>query len=412
MSIPVYNDQRNWESYNYFSATSKLAPLLVLFLFSVLIGCNDNFKDANHAITEIDVDKADSVYVSDFVKQVTYIPLSNTNRTLIGNVDKVRMDEDRIYVLDMYQSVGVFVYDHSGNFLFKIQNFGRGPGEFMGPYDFTIDYENDEIVIYDARGMKICFYDKETGQFLREKLFEFRFRRFEAISDGFLFHTDNRPNPNICCNIIKTDKDLNIIDEFVRVKDGMRGAFFMTPTNFSKHDDTLFFYSHNDYNIYSSVNGDFSIYKSFDFGEKNAPEEYYVDSELEKRDKILGDNVGMILSFFKNDNMEYIMYSADNKFYTRISSSRSEKVIHTNTDLFVNDMNIGPEFVFALETFENSIIWAVQPYVLTNFLEKKRNELSEEAWEEFRHNNPKLMKLTNSITNDSNPYLVMTEIDF
>lgn len=388
------------------------SKLFLLFLFSVLFGCNETINKGNsYSTTEVNVDNVDSVYTSDFIKQVRYIPLSNSNQALIGNIDKVRMDKDRIYVLDMYQAVGVFVYDHNGSLLYKIQNFGRGPGEFMGPYDFTIDYENNEIVIYDARGMKLCFYDKETGNFLREELIDFRFRRFESVPDGFLFHTDNRPNPSICCNIVKTDKDLNIVDEFIPIKDGMRGEFFMSPTNFSFYNDTMYFYSHNDYNIYSSINGDLSTYKSFDFGDRNAPIEYYNDEDLEKREEILGNNVGMIIGFFKNENMEYIMYSADNKFYTRIYSTTSGEIIHTNTDLLINDINIGPEFVFALETFENSIVWAVQPYVLTNFLNKKRKELSEEAWGKFRQNNPKIMKLASSITNDSNPYLVLTEID-
>ena len=398
--------------YGYDRTSRIKCSLKTIFSAFFLISCvgESSSSDQEYPIDKIDVDVVESVLMSDFIKSVKYIPLSDSGGALLGAIDKVRMDDDRIYVLDMYQAVGLFVFDHQGNLIFAIQNYGRGPGEFMGPYDFTIDYDNDEIAIYDARGLKICFYDKTTGQFLREQLLDFRFRRFEAINGGFLFHTDNRPDPDMCCNMIKTDRGLNVVEEFIPIKDEMRKAYMMSPTNFSSHEDTLFFYSHNDYNIYRSVNGDFAIYKSFDFGEKNAPEEYYAYKEnRDEREEILKDNVGMVLGYFRTDDIEYVKYHAESTFYIRISFLNSGRIIHTRSDLLVNDLNAGPQLGFALETYKNFIVWVAPPYHLTNFLAKKRKELSLDDWAEFQRNNPDLIELSTYVSRESNPYLVLTE---
>lgn len=179
---------------------------LLAVLFLALIGCSGfDENKANLNVTSLDPDKAEEVKLSDFVNDIEYVKLSTANDFYIGEIEKILVTDTRIYVLDAYRSEGLFVFDRNGNAIFKIQNYGRGPGEFMGPYDFVLDDIENKIIVYSAGEAKLSYYEMDDGSFIEDKPLNFWIERFEKINDGYVFFLNNRLTKENKHNIIFTE---------------------------------------------------------------------------------------------------------------------------------------------------------------------------------------------------------------
>ncbi|MEX0723363.1 MAG: 6-bladed beta-propeller [Gracilimonas sp.] len=96
---------------------------LLAILFFALMGCSGFDKDqAKSNVISLAPEKAEEVNLSDFISDVDYLKLSSENNFYIGEIEKILVTEDRIYILDAYRSSGLFVFNRRGNTLFKIQN--------------------------------------------------------------------------------------------------------------------------------------------------------------------------------------------------------------------------------------------------------------------------------------------------
>ena len=72
----------------------------------------------------------------DMVRQVDYIKLDSSEP--IGVIDKMIVTKDKIYILDCYTAQQIFVFDKTGNLLFRIKNKGRGPKEYLSVADMQV----------------------------------------------------------------------------------------------------------------------------------------------------------------------------------------------------------------------------------------------------------------------------------
>ncbi|MCH7411816.1 6-bladed beta-propeller [Belliella sp. DSM 111904] len=88
----------------------------------------------------VDHNEVDMIYFSEFVNAIDYIPLETSEACLIGEVDKVLIDENLIYVLDKRIVNAAFVFDGEGNFVKQLGRKGEAEGEYLELGDmFFID---------------------------------------------------------------------------------------------------------------------------------------------------------------------------------------------------------------------------------------------------------------------------------
>lgn len=182
-------------------------------------GCNEDtargFLPTDQAVssslTEIGIADADSViriklpekldessafFVSDVVESVRYVPLETTKESLISYIEKVVPYKDYILVLDVFGK-GFLAFDSKGRFRHRIGSEGKGPGEFLNPIAFTVDAQNEEVLLFDDKSHKIIHYSLE-GKFIREQRVGFRFNDFEVFEDGtYAINTDTRTNSHL-----------------------------------------------------------------------------------------------------------------------------------------------------------------------------------------------------------------------
>jgi hypothetical protein len=134
---------------------------------SVLIwGCSAKRSDRITSLAKsdniyvFDLDKIrnnGSLSMSSLFKKVIPIVLETRDDVLIGSINAIQVYKDRVYVLDRQQKI-LFVFDMNGLFIRKIGSIGSGPGEYLEIVDFTINYDKDEIYLYDPRFQKIHKY--------------------------------------------------------------------------------------------------------------------------------------------------------------------------------------------------------------------------------------------------------------
>ena len=104
----------------------------------------------------------------DRVKSIEYIKLDSSEP--IGVIDKMIVTKDKIYILDCYTAQQIFVFDKTGNLLFRIKNKGRGPKEYLSVADMQVDTIRNEILVNDALARSYLYFSADDGAFLhREK---------------------------------------------------------------------------------------------------------------------------------------------------------------------------------------------------------------------------------------------------
>lgn len=147
---------------------------LFLFLFIlqiVIISCATKQKETpsspNLLIVDLDnIKTKETVKASDFFKNPKSIILETNEKSLIGDIKEIYINDHRIVVFDNSENLNVLVFDLDGTFSHKIGELGRGAGEYISISDFTIDDKKDEIYLLDSEDSKVKKYNLSTGKFI------------------------------------------------------------------------------------------------------------------------------------------------------------------------------------------------------------------------------------------------------
>ena len=123
----------------------------------------------SHEYLEINMDhpieiSADSL--QNKLVDISYIPLDC--KELIGEVDRVLLYNEKIYILDAYIAESVFIFDMNGRLLCVIDDRGEGPEEYIGLAGMSIDTSIKELCLKDRLSSRTLYYDLD-GKFLRKE---------------------------------------------------------------------------------------------------------------------------------------------------------------------------------------------------------------------------------------------------
>ncbi|WP_418172560.1 6-bladed beta-propeller, partial [Alistipes putredinis] len=103
----------------------------------------------------------------DMVEQVDYIKLDSSEP--IGEISKMVVTKDKIFILDAHIAQQIFVFDKKGKLLFRIKNKGRGPKEYISIWDMQVDTIRNEILLNDALARSYLYFSADDGQFIRRE---------------------------------------------------------------------------------------------------------------------------------------------------------------------------------------------------------------------------------------------------
>ncbi|MCL3781508.1 6-bladed beta-propeller [Prolixibacteraceae bacterium JC049] len=135
------------------------------FLF-LLLACTKKRTTKPSVKTIIpDIENINNEAISSRIKSLDKVIVLETKpECLISKIDKIEVCGNFIYILDIELKT-VFIFSQDGNFLYKIHNIGKGPGEFLSITDMTVN--KNEVTIIDILTQKKINYDT-TGKLKNE----------------------------------------------------------------------------------------------------------------------------------------------------------------------------------------------------------------------------------------------------
>lgn len=101
------------------------------------------------------------------VGQVDYLKLDSSEP--IGEISKMVVTRDKIFILDAHIAQQIFVFNKTGKLLFRIKNKGRGPKEYISIWDMQVDTIRNEILLNDALARSYLYFSADDGQFIRRE---------------------------------------------------------------------------------------------------------------------------------------------------------------------------------------------------------------------------------------------------
>lgn len=141
---------------------------------------------------------------NEYLKNLRFVKLETTDKSVIGKIDKLLFAEDRIIVADFKITESVFIFDGSGRFINKIAAIKDSANATSGGLthfmDVTYYHNRNEIILHDNRTHTSFCYDN-NGEFKRTDREYVDFFNFENLdyTDYFVYLDLYTQNDHIPC---------------------------------------------------------------------------------------------------------------------------------------------------------------------------------------------------------------------
>lgn len=246
----------------YFKKMKKYLLLSIVFsLF--LCGCTQKQNEVKNlsgmeTIPITDFETYNGRF-SEFAEAVVMIPLEFTDESILGEIKKVVLSEDFIFVMERFNSAGIYTFDRSGKFLYRIGSRGQGPEECADVDDFSINEKDRLIYIFDGVRKKVFVFSFDN-EFIKTIPMDYSATNME-YQDGlfYLYREDARYGVPLYSLVIK-DINGDLVEKYYPMSD------------LPKSHDCVFCKRENDILFAQDMNDSVFVLS----GEKLSPV-YYID---------------------------------------------------------------------------------------------------------------------------------------
>ena len=357
---------------------------LVLFM---LLGCNNTKNEMPVLDVQYAIDHPVDFDLGEYVSTIKYIPLETNKECLLGSISNVVFYGDKMYI-SLINSL--YKFSSKGRFIKKIGGKGRGPAEFQFVCKLSINPIKNELCISDLN--QLVRFDTLGNFIARDKINEVsRLTSIQVDAKGnYLLKHPNGPKQDVTVDVY--DADLKPIKSIMNSITRNVGTSYNA--RMSQYDGKYFYNSPINDTIYS-VDEDYNNRAEMvlNFGKyKSAPEDIdYFNKKLRNvyRSDVLyfGDNLKLMNLSSKHKYMGCMLY------FNKLNKLIHPKHIKDSKYLGIN---------------MNGIEWQVKTCSNGDFI------LSIDALElldnKDKIKDPKLMKLCETLTEESNPILAVVRI--
>ena len=289
----------------------RQVKFLVIVLLSFTFSCRkSNSYSASKEEAQIVINIDSVQLVSLKIGETRYVPLETSDDCLIGNVDKVLIKNEKIYISDFNKAMALFVFDLNGKYILKISKRGQGPGEYISFRDFDVNSKGD-IFMFDVFGQKVLIFNFE-GKSLGEFTFKYNFESFFVAEDRIylssLWGVDGEKISDLSVYDISSGKTTHLFDDakflyYIPLKNSSYN-FYHSPSNV--------YYSPKFSEIIYSINRDSVIPV---IGIKNLPlppddiiKNWIKENNFDKRIELIKNNNYFLENVFIYETQDYISF--------------------------------------------------------------------------------------------------------
>ena len=389
---------------------------LLIICACSLFGCKKSSRREHqigkeeHVISVFSKEEDWMLDLSLYLDTVKYVKLEFTDKSIIGQIDKVVIYEERIYILDT-QTSSLFVFDMEGRYLHKIARIGQGPGEYTALHFFDIDRENRHIVLTDLQTSWIMRYDLNGNFLFRQKIPVWCFGASVLPNKGIVLYADFRDNSD------KLDQEYNLIylDSAMNIKQ----AYF---PYWSKDFDPKIkppvapgglFYAFKD-NLYFTFGGGNTVYQmtgdsliskyQFDFGDDVLQIENITDPDQFTARLKSGKYKGFLTPVMENDQL--LFFRTCPMGYSVYYSKESGNILST----FMFQLDDLPFSSLFQTGYDSWIVSEMRPHSLINAKDNYLNHMKNHKKTPLNKYVKELLSLAESLTEEDNPVLMFYKL--
>ena len=165
--------------------------------------------------------KYQPLLMSDIFSSVKYIPLEETNQSVIGDIEKMEITEKGDILVFDHRSRCVLKFSGEGKFLNTIGQAGHAENEYVEPLYMAYDGDKHQVVVYD-NARKYLKYYAEDGEYVESIHLPWYINSFEILDkDKLLLYMqyDEFSSPDsIGYNYVVIDKNAKILNKFAPYK--------------------------------------------------------------------------------------------------------------------------------------------------------------------------------------------------
>jgi hypothetical protein len=371
----------------------KINGVMQILVVSIIfvLGCNRNApleKSIDSLLINIK-EIQDNVIDTTILSEVQYIPLEISEKSVIGNIDKI-LYHDKFYVLDK-RNQAVHIFENDGAFFSKIQNAGRGPGDYQYLMDFDIDSSGN-----------VYIYDHQLGQVLKYDINGMHMETFNAISDAelmavydstcIIFNQVTLDNNKICqlvsFDLLKREKTIllegrDVFDTDHRVPD-------FSSQRIMKYKRNLYYTPPFSNLIYRIEPNKVTIACEI------IPSEFFMDKETLRsvlNNKLSFNDHSMIYqirNYFETENYINIWFRYDDQFFNVFYSKKSNKFVYTDN----YNYKLGFPLSNIIGATVNGYIGVIDPMLLYRMNSDNSSRLPKELQGKGLDSNPVLIHYT------------------
>lgn len=320
------------------------------------------------------------------------IPLETVGDALIGEIDKLEMDDSHIVILDK-QMRTVWLFGIDGKFIRKIGRLGNGPKEYVSLDDMCFDKENGTVWIWDRIKQVMLEYDL-AGDFLKEVATGFSSNVFAKTNEGFWLYYSYLKNPDNNSLILVNEEMDHLVKGFFATKETFPVSLSSGFTSWAVKE---YFYFPLSNVLYSLDGTEARPYIEFDFGEQTLPYSKIMNMSPEEYETLIGS--GSYLGGLKNVQLSskycFFQFSStvQNKYVTAYYGVLDLETLKVEVFSYLNRSDLLVDFSSLLcVTANDELVYPICP--------SKHNPI---YFDELR-------TLVPEVTEDSNPVLALYKL--
>ena len=132
---------------------------ILIGALALAFGASTEQPKENSNVIQVDIENAKPMNLADFVESIQLVPLETTDESLIKRIERMVIQDGKIYIQNDLQDV--LVFDENGKFLLSTaQKRGQGPEDYF--MMMSMDVTNDGLIsIYE--GFRIREYDMDLN---------------------------------------------------------------------------------------------------------------------------------------------------------------------------------------------------------------------------------------------------------
>jgi hypothetical protein len=245
---------------------NKKGIIIISACIFLLIGCRSGENLQNDGIEIYRLEKSNQQLSSTLFDSVSFLPLKE-EKDFFAQIDKLIIHGEHIYILDVWSTNSLLVFDKTGAFVRKIGTKGNGPGEHLRLYDFDVDFQF--IYMHDRQKMRMFKYDLQ-GNLIKESKMPFRLKGFKILKDNKYLCALEKENNKY--QVVRTDSAFNIEASFLPFDNDDYADDQRMNNIFQKFGDIISYSRNISDTVYLfSTEGKIINRVLFDFGEKTVP---------------------------------------------------------------------------------------------------------------------------------------------